>query len=74
MWHPSVAPATMQKTGDPASWAKPDSRSSGVGKAISLLKIQMTALLILCIMSCTVDFGMSKANDSTLYDAPWASQ
>ncbi|KAI2644604.1 Ribosome biogenesis protein erb1 [Labeo rohita] len=69
MWQPSIAPATVQKAGDPASWAKPaptSSRSSGVGKVITLFKIQMTALLILCTMSCTVD--------STLYDAAWASQ
>ncbi|RXN17442.1 gypsy retrotransposon integrase 1 [Labeo rohita] len=72
MWQPSIAPATVQKAGDPASWAKPaptSSRSSGVGKVITLFKIQ-----ILCTMSCTVDFGMSKAIDTTLYDAAWASQ
>ncbi len=77
MWHPSIAPATIRKAGDPASWAKPaptSSRSSGVGKAITLLKIPMTALLIVCTMSCTVDFGMSKASDTTRYDAAWASQ
>ncbi len=45
------------------------SRSSVVGKAVSLLKILKTALLILGTMSCTEELGMSKASDSTQYDS-----
>ncbi len=45
------------------------SRSSAVGKAVSLLKILKTALLILGTMSCTEELGMSKASDSTQYVA-----
>ncbi|XP_026077856.1 uncharacterized protein LOC113055670 isoform X2 [Carassius auratus] len=41
--------------------------SSVVEKAISLLKIPMTDLLILCTMLCSS--WMSKASDSSLYDA-----
>ncbi len=72
MWQPYIVPATTWKVGDPASWAKPAptvSRSSAVGKAISFLKILKTALLILGTMSCTEELGMSKASDSTQYDA-----
>ncbi len=45
------------------------SRSSAVGKAVSLLKILKTAPLILGTMSCTEELGMSKASDSTQYDS-----
>ncbi len=45
------------------------SRSSAVEKAVSLLKILKTALLIPGTMSCTEELGMSKASDSTQYDS-----